>query len=176
MPMNSQRTETPPRNPVEPTGFFTGVQIRPIILGVIVDYIATYAAMYAYFFVYLPNELSKQGKEASYETIVQYMTSDEGLMIGFLIGVLGTAIGGFVAARKAGSLETKHGAFVGVASLIVSFIEHSLSEETLPLPEWFRFLSIVAIIPAGALGGYVAEMVKGFSAGNRMFPGGSPGP
>jgi len=153
-------TGAPPA-PVEPTGFFTGVQIRPIIVGVVVDYIATYAAMYAYFFVYLAKELGKRG-EFSPEAISEYMLSSEGLMIGFAIGALGTALGGFVAARKAGKLEIKHGAFVGLGSLIVSAIEQAMQQEPVALPEWFRFLSVISIIPAGALGGYVAEMLKGF--------------
>jgi putative membrane protein (TIGR04086 family) len=89
------------------------------------------------------------------------MSSNEGLMIGFLIGALGTAVGGFVAARKAGKFEIKHGAFVGLGSLIVSFIELSLQEEVTPVPEWFRFMSVMAVIPAGALGGYFAEVFKG---------------
>ena len=32
----------------------------------------------------------------------------------------------------------------------------------MPLPEWFRFLSVAAIIPAGALGGFAADAFKGF--------------
>ena len=150
-----------PRAPVEPTGFFTGVQIRPIIVGVVVDYIATYAGTYAYFFIYLGKELSKQG-EVTGEQIRRYMTSPEGLMIGFVIGTLATALGGFVAARKAGRLEVKHGALVGICSLALSFLEQSLQEESLPLPEWYRFLSILAIVPAGALGGFLAESFKSF--------------
>ena len=87
MQYESRRLATPssppsPPSPIEPTGFFTGVQVRPIIVGVVVDYIATYAAMYAYFFIYLAQELSKQG-EVTEEQITNYMTSPEGLMIGF---------------------------------------------------------------------------------------------
>jgi putative membrane protein (TIGR04086 family) len=159
MQYDPRQTATPP-SPIEPTGFFTGVQIRPIIVGVVVDYIATYAGTYAYFFIYLAKELSKQG-EVTGDQITDYMTSPEGLMIGFAIGALGTALGGFVAAFKAGKLEIKHGALVGLCSLILSFIEQSLQEETVPLPQWFRFLSVLAIIPAGALGGFVAEALKG---------------
>ncbi len=149
-----------PRSPVEPTGFFTGVQIRPIIVGVVIDYIATYAATYAYFFVYVAEELNKRG-EISPEVITAYMLSDEGLIIGFVIGSLCTALGGFVAARKAGKLEIKHGAFVGLGSLIVSAIEQAMQEDPVVLPEWFRFISVLSIIPAGALGGFVAELIKG---------------
>jgi putative membrane protein (TIGR04086 family) len=172
MQFDPRQTGTP-TNPVQPTGFFTGVQIRPVILGVVVDYIATYAGIYAYFFVYLAKEFSKQG-EVSSDAITKYMSSNEGLMIGFAIGVLGTALGGFVAARKAGKFEIKHGAFVGLGSLIVSFIELSMQDEVTPVPEWFRFLSVIAVIPAGALGGYFAEAFKGLGAakppGAGMWP------
>jgi hypothetical protein len=56
MQYDPRQTGKPP-SPVEPTGFFTGVQIRPIIVGVVVDYIATYAGTYAYFFIYLSKQL-----------------------------------------------------------------------------------------------------------------------
>jgi putative membrane protein (TIGR04086 family) len=170
MEYDARQTGKPP-SPIEPTGFFTGVQIRPIIVGVVVDYIATYAGIYAYIFIYLANELSKQG-EVTGEQIRDYMSSPEGLMVGFVIGALATVLGGFVAARQAGRLEIKHGALVGFASLLLSFIEQSLQEESVPLPEWFRFLSIAAIVPAGALGGFLAEMFKGLG-GNPRQPGGS---
>ena len=159
MQYDPRATGTPP-SPIHPTGFFAGVQIRPVIVGVIVDYIATYAGMYAYFLVYLANKLSEQG-ELSQEALADYMMSREGLMIGFAIGALGTALGGFVAARKAGKFQIKHGAFVGLGSLTVSFIEEMLRGESMPMPEWFRALSILSIIPAGALGGYVAEIFAG---------------
>ena len=168
------RQPTTPPSPVEPAGFFTGVQIRPIIVGVVVDYIATYAGTYAYFFIYLAKELSKQG-EVTGDQIRDYMTSPEGLIIGFVIGTLGTALGGFVAAHKAGKLEIKHGALVGLCSLALSFIEQTLQEEPATLPEWFRVLSVLAIIPAGALGGFVAESFKGFGRSYRQSGGSWPG-
>lgn len=173
MQYDTRQTGKPP-SPVEPTGFFTGVQIRPIVVGVVVDYVATYAVTYAFFFVYLAKELSKQG-EVTGDQIRDYMISPEGLMIGFVIGVLGTALGGFVAAKKAGKLEIKHGALVGLCSLILSFIEQSLQEESASLPEWFRFLSVLAIIPAGALGGFLAEAFKGFGRGYRQTGKSWPG-
>jgi putative membrane protein (TIGR04086 family) len=158
-----------PPSPVEPTGFFTGVQILPIIVGVVVDFIASEIGRYAYFFVYLPQELAKQGA-VSPEVIDAYMLTDEGLMISFVIGTLGTVLGGFIAARRAGKFEIKHGAFVGLGSLIVAAILEATSEEPISVPEWFRFLSVISIIPAGALGGFVAEMLKRIGG---MAPGGS---
>ena len=158
MQFEPRSSQNPPK-PIEPTGFFTGLQVRPIIVGVVVDYIATYAAMYAYIFFYLSKRLSEQG-EVSGEAISEYLASPEGLLVGFAIGALCTVVGGFVAGRKAGRLEVKHGAFVGVGSLIVSGLEQSISGEVVFTPEWFRILSYIAIIPAGALGGYMAERFR----------------
>jgi putative membrane protein (TIGR04086 family) len=154
-----RQTPTPPP-PIEPAGFFTGVQIRPVITGVVVDYIVTYVAMAAFVFGYLAKELAKKG-EVTEKLIAEYMVSPEGLTVALVIGSLCTALGGFIAARKANTLEIKHGAFVGAGSLIVAFIEQLMQEQPAPLPEWFRFVSIVVAIPAGALGGYVAGLLKG---------------
>ena len=163
-----------PTSPVQPTGFFTGVQARPVILGVVVDYIATYALIYGYVFLYLAKQFSQEG-EAAGDAIAKYMSSNEGLMIGFALGTLGTLLGGLAAGLKAGSFEIKHGAFVGLGSLIVSFVEFSLQEEVTPVPEWFRFISVMAVIPAGALGGYFAEVVRGLRTTKPPTGGGWPG-
>ena len=172
MQYDPRHSATPP-SPIEPTGFFTGVQIRPLIIGVVADYIGTYVMMYAYFFVYLAQELSKQG-EVSSDTLTAYMLTPEGLLTGFAIGALGTAIGGFVAALKADRFEAKHGGLVGAGSLIVTFIEQSLQEQLLPLPEWFRILSIIAIMPAGGLGGYLAGRLKGSGSGTKTATNSAP--
>ena len=169
MQFEPPRSGTPPP-PIEPVGFFTGVEIRPIIVGIVVDYVATYAAMWAYIFVFLAKRLAKEG-ELSEEAIYKFLLSDEGLMVGFVIGALCTALGGYMAGRRAASQEVKHGALVGFGSLIVSTIEQHISGETLPIPEWYRLMGYVAIIPAGAVGGYISQIVKGFGA-----PTGPPGP
>lgn len=162
MQFEPQRRDAPP-TPVQPEGFFTGVQIFPVIVGVVVDYIATYVVMYGYLSFYVVPELWKKG-EVSEDTLAryltQYITSPEGLAVAFIIGTVCTALGGFVAARRAGSFEIKHGAFVGLGSLIVAFVEQALQQQAVPLPEWFRLLSVAAIIPAGALGGFVAQIFK----------------
>jgi len=159
MQYNPRQTETSPP-PVQPTGFFTGVQLRPVIFGIVVDYIATQLAMAAFIFGYLAKKLSEQG-EMTEDAIAKYMSTPEGLTAALVIGSLCTALGGFIAARKAGTLEIKHGAFVGLGSLIVSLIQQAMQEQSMQLPEWFNFVSIVAVIPAGALGGFVAGLLTG---------------
>src|ERR1043166_651381 len=147
MKSDGTRRDSPPA-PIQPVGFFTGVQIRPVILGVIVDYIATFAVMQAYLALFVARSVSRDGEAPG--VAPQSMSSNDLLMIAFVIGSLGTALGGVVAARKAGVFGAKHGAFVGLGSLIVSFVELLMQEEPPSAPEWFRMISVLAIIPAGA--------------------------
>jgi putative membrane protein (TIGR04086 family) len=80
-------------------------------------------------------------------------------MASLLLGSLGTLIGGFYAGYKAGALEMKHGAMVGIGSIILGLLLQSGSTER-EMPDWFIALSLVAAIPAGALGGLFAELFK----------------
>jgi putative membrane protein (TIGR04086 family) len=156
---------------IEPTGFFTGIQFRPIIGGVVVDALATIALVNAYYWFFIAKDLATQGGVAE-DAYQQYFNSSEGLMASLLLGSLGTVIGGFYAGYKAGSLEMKHGALVGIGSIILGFILQSMDPET-TLPEWFMALSAAAAIPAGALGGFFAEMFKNAIGGGRSPTSGS---
>lgn len=132
-----------------------------MVLGVVIDYVATYFVIYSYFFIYWANQASGQ-KQPSPEAIAQYMQSHEGMMITLTLGALGTLIGGFAAGLKATSREIKHGAFVGLGSLTLSFVEQQMAGgELRPMPEWMRAVSVLSIIPAGALGGLLAGLLKG---------------
>lgn len=157
--------QTPsPSSPVEPTGFFTGIQIRPIILGVVVDTIATIALTTFYYTFYVAKEVADKG-EAAQDALAAYWTSTDGLMASLLLGSLGTLIGGFYAAYKAGRLQMKHGALVGIGSIILGFVLRAGDAES-ALPEWFMALSFAAAVPAGALGGFLAEMFAGVGRGS----------
>ena len=146
----------PPR--IEPTGFLTGIQFRPILVGVIVDTIASIALTSCYYAFFVAKELSAQG--GGEEAYSQYWVSSEGLIASLVLGSLGTLIGGFYAAYKAGSLEMKHGALVGIGSILLGLALQGAGSDENALPEWFMALSFAAAIPAGALGGFFAEMFK----------------
>ncbi len=79
-------------------------------------------------------------------------------------------MGGFYAAYKAGKLELKHGALVGVGSIVLGLAMQYGGEES-KLPEWFVAVSTAAAIPAGALGGFFAEMFAGFGRQRSDVPG-----
>jgi len=155
------RQSSSPPSPIEPTGFFTGIQVRPIIAGVVIDTIATIVLVTAYYSLFVAQELG-----VAEDAFAEYWNSSEGLLTSLLIGSLGTMIGGFYAAHKAKTLEMKHGALVGIGSIIVGLVFQAMESER-EVPEWFLALSMVAAIPAGALGGFFAEMFKNAIGGSR---------
>jgi putative membrane protein (TIGR04086 family) len=174
MQYDPRRSSTPPSS-IEPTGFFTGIRFRPIIAGIVVDTVASYALFEMYYWFFIAKDLAAQGGAAE-ERYAEYLSSSEGLMTTLLLGSLGTVIGGFYAGYKAGSLEMKHGALVGIGSIILGFILQSVLEAQDAFPEWFVALSAAAAIPAGALGGFFAEMFKNAIGGGRSPTSGSWSP
>jgi len=168
------RNSTSPPSPIEPTGFFTGIKFRPIIGGVVVDTIATIALTTLYYSFFVAKDLAAQGGGAPDDAFSQYWNTSDGLMMSLMLGSLGTVIGGFYAGYKAGTLEMKHGALVGIGSIILGLILGAGGSEN-EMPEWFMALSFAAAIPAGAMGGFLAEMFKNaFSAARPPTSGGWP--
>ncbi|HZH81959.1 MAG TPA: TIGR04086 family membrane protein [Phototrophicaceae bacterium] len=164
----AQNSPVKPPSRIEPTGFLTGIQFRPILVGVIIDTIATIALTSFYYAFFVAKELSAQG--GAEDAYSQYWTSSEGLIASLVLGSLGTLIGGFYAAYKAGSLEMKHGALVGIGSILLGLVLQGAGSDENALPEWFMALSFAAAIPAGALGGFFAEMVKDILGKDRPSP------
>jgi putative membrane protein (TIGR04086 family) len=164
----AQNSPVKPPSRIEPTGFLTGIQFRPILVGVIIDTIATIALTSFYYAFFVAKELSAQG--GAEDAYSQYWTSSEGLIASLVLGSLGTLIGGFYAAYKAGSLEMKHGALVGIGSILLGLALQGAGSDENTLPEWFMALSFAAAIPAGALGGFFAEMVKDILGKDRPSP------
>jgi putative membrane protein (TIGR04086 family) len=164
---HDSRQANPP--PIEPTGFFTGIQFRPIIAGVVLDTIVTIVMVTAYYYGVVARGMPSEG-EAAEEAFAQYWNSVDGLMVSLMLGSLGTMIGGFYAAYKVGALEMKHGALVGIGSILLGLVLQAGGSER-QAPEWFMALSLVAAIPAGALGGFFAEMFRSaFGRSPRSLP------
>jgi hypothetical protein len=57
----SYNSSVKPPARIEPTGFLTGIQFRPILVGVIIDTIATLALTSCYYAFFVAKELSAQG-------------------------------------------------------------------------------------------------------------------
>ena len=157
MRMEPPRQSVPP--PIQPKGFFTGVQIRPIISGAVVDYVGTFVgtALYIGFF-YMGDALEENGspEKAIEDAFQQMISSPEGLLTLFLIGILGTVLGGYVAGRLAKAEEVKHGALVGAVAVVLGLLQSSMGDPS-PVPPWYELLGYILTIPAGALGGSIDE-------------------
>ncbi len=167
MQYDSRPSSSPPA-PIEPTGFFTGIQFRPILAGVVIDTISSIALTTLYYSFFVVKDLGAQSEAAAEDAMASYWYSTDGLIASLLLGSLGTLIGGFYAAYKAGKLEMKHGALVGIGSILLGLLLQAVTQSENAYPEWFMALSFAAAIPAGALGGFFAEMV-------RSALGGPPG-
>lgn len=159
MDLNQRPRGSVPR-PIEPPGFFTGLKIRPIVIGAVVDYVATYVLITLYLIVFYLKEPLKNGAlsgEALQQALEQMISSQEGLLALLVIGALCTVLGGYIAGRLAKAEEVKHGALVGAVSLIVGVLQTGMAGEASPVPYWHELLGYLLAIPVGALGGSFAQ-------------------
>ena len=166
MAHNYQPQESPP--PIEPRGFFTGVKIRPIIVGAVIDYLATYVLTILYlifFFMKEPLEGGSPSQEVFEKAVNEMLSSPEALVTLSVMGALCTVLGGYVAGRLAKADEIKHGALVGAASLVIGALQMSAAGEGYSLPYWYELVAYIVTIPAGALGGYFAQREKELRSG-----------
>jgi len=73
-----------------------------------------------------------------------------------ILGLLLTAVGGFVAARIARTRHVQHGMAVGVGCLVI-WLPLQLIGSGDSLPLWYDVVSFVGVVPVGALGGFAAR-------------------
>ena len=76
------------------------------------------------------------------------------------IGLACTVFGGFVGGRRAGALQTRHGALVGLVAIMIALstlLFASVESQDALGPD---LLGALLSVPAGMLGGYVAERIS----------------
>jgi len=87
-------------------------------------------------------------------------TSQDGyILLSLVVGVLATVVGGYVAGTTAGFRETLHGAGVGALGLLLGVGIMLLA----PVPlftSWFLWATSLLSVPVGALGGYLARLLR----------------
>ena len=89
--MQSPPHSNNPPPPIEPTGFFTGIKIRPVIIGIVVDIVATMILSTLYYFVFVVKDLSDKGA-ISEDAMAEYWSSSEGIMASLVIGTRQLAV------------------------------------------------------------------------------------
>jgi hypothetical protein len=79
-------------------------------------------------------------------------------MFTLVLGLIATVVGGYVAGSRAGFRETLHGAGVGALGLIlgVAFLVYVPAA----FSRWFVVASFLLNVPPGAVGGYLAWVLR----------------
>lgn len=102
----------------------------------------------------------QNGPEITEEAVNCFLLVEKNLYILAVLGTTCTVFGGFIGAKITGSEEFRHGGWVGAVSLITGVYMEFVSKEVQSYPLWFTVISTAVIIPAGVLGGYLAQMLK----------------
>lgn len=146
-----------------PIDLVSGIRPGPVLLGVAVDW-----ALTVVFSLFLTQAFLDPGLwdvpegdfDSTYAAEIDAMlTNTDFLLASLVFGALATAIGGYVAASKAATLQLKYGLMVAVVSGLTGLLVGLLPGESSspPLPFWYDLAGWCVLIPAGILGGYVAR-------------------
>jgi hypothetical protein len=128
-----------------PTQKFSDIKLTAVIVGIIVDNAGTLLVM-----TFLAAALVSSG--LSEDEVMTRLKSTNGLLLGVIIGLSFTALGGFFAGRMAGRAEVLHGALVAAAGIVLAQV---FREGGIPL--WFDIVGILGMPAAGIAGGYLAQ-------------------
>jgi hypothetical protein len=121
------------------------IKIKAVIVGVIVDNAGTLLIMTTLAAALVSTGLSE-------DAVMGRMKGTSGLLLGLIIGLSFTVLGGFFAGKIASGAEVLHGALVAVVGMIMALI---FREGGSPL--WFDIAGFVGMLPAGITGGYLAQ-------------------
>ena len=116
---------------------------RAVFFGVLLDHVGTFSlgASFPVFASFLPPALD----------------SDASLFLLAVAGLLCTALGGYVAARMAKRSGTLNGLAVGIVAVSVGILSQR-GVGFAELPDWYPALVFALVVPAGALGGWLAGL------------------
>lgn len=121
------------------------VKFKAIIVGAVADNAGTLFVM-----TLLAAALASTGLHE--DEVMVRMRSTSGLLLGLIIGLGCTGLGGYVAGRMAKRDEVLHGALVAVIGLIIALIFREGGD-----PAWFDLAGFVGMLPAGMAGGRLAR-------------------
>jgi hypothetical protein len=121
------------------------IKFKAVIFGAIVDNACTLFVM-----TLLATALVSTG--LSEDEVMGRMKSTSGLLLGLIIGLGCTFLGGYVAGRMAKQAEVLHGALVAVLGMTIALIFRESG-----IPAWFDVLGFAAMLPVGMAGGRLAE-------------------
>ncbi|MEE8349336.1 MAG: hypothetical protein V3R94_07190 [Acidobacteriota bacterium] len=161
MPGYSNGSDEPsePLPPDEHAGMFSGLHPRSILIGALVDYLTSMPVGMVLIVVLSLKNSVRFWDESSSQALDAMTTTPEFLAWALLLGMVCTVFGGYVAANHAGCRPVQHGAFVGLTSLLIGFLFFLRPAPEVPLPQWYELLGVLATIPSGAAGGWLASRI-----------------
>jgi hypothetical protein len=136
------------------------ISIRAVAFGLLVDIVGTIsvviAGMMVLGVVWGAQGVKPQYVEAKAEQLSQDLTF---LLIGAAVGTAFTILGGYVAGRVCRTGPVLHGALVGLVGILLGLVLFvAFPADMQKGPEWYTVGSFLVPIPAGALGGYIANL------------------
>ena len=127
---------------------FRGIDVKAVILGIAADLAATFVAMMAVItFLGIGEGVKDLPDEEARQLIDSVFKEPKYLLLGGLLGLLGTVVGGYVAAKFADAAPLLNAACVGLFGVVLGifFIGDS--------PLWFAVIGVVLTLPAAIAGG-----------------------
>lgn len=121
------------------------IKFKAVVVGAIVDNAGTLLLM-----TLLAAALVSTG--LTEDEVMSRMKSTSGLLLGLIVGLSCTALGGYFSGRIAGRAEVLHGALVAVLGMVVAMIFRESG-----IPVWFDIAGFAGMLPAGMAGGHLAE-------------------
>lgn len=118
----------------------------PVVMGVCVDLIGT--ALFS-----LPYGAYTAARAPESDVLV--LTNIDRAVV-TVAGLVFVTVGGYVAGRRAGVRPVAHGVCVGVVLLAFGVLLE-IAVPDLDAPRWLNLLSTLAMVPCGALGGWLAS-------------------
>jgi hypothetical protein len=154
------------REPIEPEGTFDGLSGTAILLGTFIDIVATEIAGTLLILWFAPT-LPTQDPEQVRKLLGDLAMSTSYVAASIAVGALGTVLGAFIGARRAGQLHVRHGGWIAVASTALGALLMLLeppSRDATEFPFWAQVAAWLLILPAGMTGGALAAA---FPAANK---------
>jgi hypothetical protein len=122
------------------------IRFRAVIIGAVADNAGTLFLMNLLAAALVSTGLSE-------DEVMSRMQSASGLLLGLIIGLGCTVLGGYVAGRMAGKDERMHGALVAMIGMVIALIFREGG-----VPAWFDIAGFAAMLPAGIAGGHLAAV------------------
>jgi len=121
------------------------IKFSAVIVGVVVDNAGTLLLMTVLAAALVSTGLSE-------DEVMSRMKSTNGLLLGLILGLSCTALGGYFAAKMARKAEVLHGVLVAVFGMVLALV---FREAGTPL--WFDIAGLAGMLAAGMGGAYLAQ-------------------